>query len=216
MTDMLNKTKGVSASPIFLPLEIHRAILDQVDSKRDLCAVARVSRLMQMGAECLMYREVEFGDDIDSIRRIVLALKHICASVALPLYIQRFALYLHSTKSWEYHDHLVLALQRMTRLLLRSLSVRCHDIPRQVNIFYNCAFKLSVLDIESLDYVPLRFLEFQPPNSVFKIGGLGSSSGVRWIISVSFLTESGSPRRERKRNPACSRATSNLYAHLSL
>jgi hypothetical protein len=163
-----------------LPLEVRRAILREVDSKRDLCAVARVSRLMRIEAEWFIYRELDLGKR-ESARTVVAILKYILSSPVLPLYVRSFILTGVLQKETEYRlvaiFHLFsLVLQRMTRL--RSLVIKLYPSP-QINIFRRCTFKLSVLDVNYLDGPLVRFLESQP-----RIRILGLVAGLAKIMPI--------------------------------
>jgi hypothetical protein len=163
-----------------LPLEVHRAILRKVDSKRDLCAVARVSRLMRMEAEWLIYRDIELGKR-GSARTVVLVLKHIISSTVLPLYVRCFALMPDWQITSEHHlasiFHLLSrVLQKMTRL--RNLKLRIRVPLAYANLLSRCTFKLSI-------YSPLRFLESQPEIRILKLGSI-LAQGMP-VASPSFL-----------------------------
>jgi hypothetical protein len=168
---LMAKTKDELGTTTPLPLEIHRAILGEVDSKRDLCAVARVSRLMQSEAECLMYREVEMGQK-DSTRTIISILRRLAHSVVVPLYVRRFALVISWQRQAEcrflsFFHLLFQVLERMTRL--QSLTLRIDTTHIQASIFCRCTFKLSVLDIDYLDKALVTFLESQPEIRILRV-----------------------------------------------
>jgi hypothetical protein len=147
-----------------LPLELHRPILSELASKRDLCAVARVSRAFQQEAGRLLYRRIKLDDSHQPTSKIVVLFKHLCRSPTLPLYIRSLSLTIYDTQGQEFYLIAILqllsrTLQRMTRL--RRLVLTLPVFFGASWIFDNCTFKLVVFKAIFSGLGLFRFLEKQ-------------------------------------------------------
>jgi hypothetical protein len=157
---------------VSLPLEMFRAILLEVPSKRDLCAVARVSRSVQSEAERFIYHRLEFGSST-AMSTVVFILKRVCLSKILPLYVRHFALLV--MLGFRRNSHCLATFQLLARFLgrvtrLRTLTLRLPLFLQGINVFDQCKFKLYMLDIDGLDEGFLSFIEKQTEIRIRKVG----------------------------------------------
>jgi hypothetical protein len=134
---------------VYLPPELYSSILGQVTSRRDLCAVTRVSRLLHSESEPLIYRDLDLDHRIRSRTKIAIC-RRLCTSDVLPLYVQSF------TWRWRVDSHFLAfslllprVLSRLTRL--RSLSLMLPAATGGVRLFGRYRFKLVILKIICLD-----------------------------------------------------------------
>jgi hypothetical protein len=103
-----------------IPLELYRPIIRQIRGKRDLCAIARVSRFLQGEAERLIYRQLMatgFNEIVSLCRSVVNTLR-------VGIYVLEFRIRDDITGDVDpatIHRLLCMALERMVNL--RYLSI---------------------------------------------------------------------------------------------
>jgi hypothetical protein len=150
-----------------LPLEINRAILNQVESKTDLCTVARASRSLQAEAESLIYRHI---GDMDTLSSIV-CFKQVLASPRLPLYVRSFNFSPHFWGVQRMFWSIFILLSRVLRRtsLLRRLSLDLPVLPLGIDVLTRCDFKLLEFTATFYNTHQFQFLEGQNELRILQI-----------------------------------------------
>jgi hypothetical protein len=197
-----------------LPVELYRPILEKVRIK-DLCAVARVSRLAQPEAERLLWRKFQAGsadadwDKRSDLKRIIVFCKGIHLSPRRGRYVREMRLcYFGYWDSSTFYDAILrlisLALKRTTGLRILYIDIptphRTQNHPSCFGIFTHCSFKLHTLSSHFVwdkwlfeffeNQTSIRFLEVPPyiPSLALPYHLLPNLNAIR-VYSPYTLTE---------------------------
>jgi hypothetical protein len=162
--------RDATARWALLPPELHRPILAELSSMGDLCAIARASRSLQIEAESLIYRNLDFDSDTPFSVSIAL-FKRISVSAVLALYVRSFRFSISDGEDEDFLSAVFILLSRMLRRCsrLQSLTLKLMFIPHGVNILDWCTFKLHDLDVDFPPESDFRFLETQNHVRILKI-----------------------------------------------
>jgi hypothetical protein len=162
-----------------LPIELFHRIVEELPSPYDLATLARVSRVLQMEAERLLYRHII----LQSLRNTIALCKRLCLTTRLATYVRSLDIYVWSYEHTSSHTFARLlsdALRRMT-----NVSDLCLCLPgfrggasMEAWILSRCKFKLHKLFCY-FDLTPGLFSFLETQDQIYDVslfGDLATSS----------------------------------------